>query len=135
MNHNRKLILPGLIACLLAGLVGCGGDGTEQYVQSADTARDALELALSTWKSGQTLQQLTLSGDTKVDVYDARWRDGQALESFTILEELPGDPHPKFKVEIKLKDALAAEENTYIVVGIGPISVFRDEDYAAATGM
>lgn len=135
MIHHRKRILPALIAFLLAGLAGCGGDGTEQYVQSADTARDALEAALNAWQSGQPHQQLTLSGDTKVDTFDARWRDGQALESFKVLEELPGDPHPTFKVEIKLKDALAAEENTYIVVGIGPISVFRDEDYAAATGM
>lgn len=133
MTFPRLALLttPLMIAALLAG---CGGDGTQRYVQSSESARSSLETALNAWKNGDPHGTIE-SGDTEIDVFDARWRDGQQLESFEIVEELPADPHQTFKVTMRMKDATEDEENTYIVLGIDPIQVFRSEDYAAATGM
>ena len=134
------MTFPRLVASILAlmiaaQLTGCGGDGTEKYVQSTESARDALEAALNAWKSGKPMGTIDSSGGAKIEPLDTRWRDGQQIESFTIVEELPGDPHPEFKVTLRFKDALENEESTYVVFGIDPIQVYRSEDYEAATGM
>lgn len=121
-----------LMICVL--LPGCGGTSTDDYVPSPESARSALEKALTAWKNGEP-QGTVESGEVKIEPLDTRWRDGQQIESFTIVEELPGDPHPKFKVTLRFKDALEDEEATYIVFGIDPIQVYRAEDYETATGM
>lgn len=123
--------------CMLTAVVccgfGCGGDkGLGRYAPPPQTARQALETALTTWKSGGKYETITTSKPT-ITVYDSRWRDGAKLTAFEILEAVTGGEHPQFKVRITLEGE-SPEELTYRVVGIDPLNVFRDADYQQATG-
>lgn len=121
--------------CLLAALggMGCRGKSIESYEPTSTAARDAVELALSTWKGGAKHGPIT-EVKPNINVFDARWQGGAKLESFEILEEVTGKQHPQFKV--KLKVAGKPEETTdYLVVGIDPLLVFREADYLKASGM
>lgn len=107
---------------------GCGGGNTHaKYVPSPTAARDALQTALDTWKSGAGLNPIPTS-TVVINVYDARWRDRIRLQSFEILEEVPNSEHPEFKVRMQLKDH-PEETISYHVIGLDPLHVFRDEDY------
>lgn len=119
---------------LLAIVCGCGGQSHDQYVPESSQARQALEAALNAWKDGKPHEPIRTS-DPPVEMYDARWRDGQKLESFEVAEELSPDPHPAFKVRMRFAGSLQDEESTYFVMGIDPLLVFRSEDYNRATGM
>ena len=117
------------ICCVL----GCAGKSIESYKPTSESARKAIETALSTWKSGTAHGSIT-SVKPSVDVFDARWRAGAKLENYEILTEVTGKPEPHFTVKIKL--AGKPEETTeYLVVGIDPLLVFRQADYEKATGM
>jgi hypothetical protein len=123
-----------LAASTILGLLsGCGrGRAVEDYVPQSDTARAALERTLVAWKKGNPYG--TIRDDSPaVDPFDARWQAGEKLESFTIGEEVPGQQHPHFKVTIQL-EGQEPESNTYLVIGIDPLLVFRDVDYKKATG-
>lgn len=111
-----------------ASLAGCGGPTAEDYVPEADAARQGLEAALTSWKNGEPLKTIT-SLSVPVNVVDERWRAGQKLQSFEIVSEAPGDPHRTFRVKVQLAGQENAEETTYIVTGLDPILVFREEDY------
>lgn len=119
-------------ALMLVSVAGCGGNSIESYKPKSASARQAIEKSLDAWKSGKSLA--TISGSPAIDTFDARWRSGAKLEEFTILEEVPNEEHPQFKVRVKLANK-SEETNEYIVVGIDPLLVFRKEDYQKATGM
>jgi hypothetical protein len=113
--------------------LGCTGKSVESYKPTNESARKAIETALSTWKSGTPHGSIT-NVKPSLDVFDARWQAGAKLESYEILEEVTGKPEPHFKVKLKL--AGKAEETTeYLVVGIDPLNIFRQADYNKATGM
>lgn len=114
-------------------LLGCGGDPHQRYEPAATTARQAIDTALSTWKSGTKYGPIK-DGKPEINVFDARWQAGKKLESYEILEEVKDQPHPQFKVRIKLAGK-SEEVNEYLVVGIDPLLVFRDSDYKRASGM
>ena len=95
-------------------------------------AREALQTALTTWQSG-TAHGTIAGSKPAINVFDLRWQQGQKLVSFDITEELPGQEHPTFNVKMKL-DNKPAETNTYLVVGIDPLLIFRDKDYLKTTG-
>jgi hypothetical protein len=126
------LIVVLLVWC--ANVTGCGGEPHERYVPEADIARGALEAALTAWKNGEPLRTVT-SFETQIDVFDERWRNGQELQSFEIVEDLPADPHRTFRVRMRFAGNAQDEDNTYLVMGVDPILVFRSEDYKRATGM
>ncbi len=125
-----------LLACVTSGwLAGCGdGGATQRYVPEAATARGALEAALTAWKNGEPHQTIK-SFETRIDVYDARWQSGKKLESFEIVGEGPADPNPSYRVKLRFADTETDEEDTFLVVGIDPILVFRSQDYQRQTGM
>ena len=118
---------------VLAATAGCAEQTHERYVPPSAAARQAVETALTTWKSGEP--HATISSKPAVDVYDTRWRDGRELADFEIVEELTGMSHPAFKVRLQFANPPADEEATYLVIGIDPLMVFREEDYTRATGM
>jgi hypothetical protein len=112
---------------------GCSGKSVESYKPTSESARKAIETALSTWKSGAAHGSIT-NVKPSLDVFDARWQAGTKLENYEILEEVTGKPQPHFKVKLKL--AGKPEETTeYLVVGIDPLNIFRQDDYNKATGM
>ena len=112
--------------------VGCGRESTAKYIPSSTVAREALQTALTTWQSG-TAHGTIESTQPAINVFDLRWQGGQKLESFQIVEEITGQEQPAFGVKIKLNNK-PEETNTYLVVGIDPLLIFRDIDYKKATG-
>lgn len=128
VQHSSVFIL-----LLAVSMHGCGsGESVDRYIPEAEKARTSLETALNAWKSGAPVKTIEADG-YKIDVFDARWRDGAKLESFEIVSEEVGAERPTYvvKTRIKAKDA----ENKYLVIGIDPILVFRDVDYKKANGL
>ena len=131
-NGKLKTWFVNVAMLLLCTAIGCSGKSVASYKPSNEVARQALQTALSTWKSGAKHDPIT-SVKPNLEVFDARWQAGSKLESFEILEEVPDKPQPQFKVKLKLVGK--PEETTdYLVVGIDPLLIFRQEDYNKATG-
>ncbi len=123
---------PLAVVCTLALFIGCSAKSTQDYVPKSDVARAALETALETWKSGAKNDPIESSRPV-INVFDSRWRDGEALESFSIGEAITGQEHPMFSVKIQMKGNGEIDDR-YRVIGIDPLLVFREEDYQKATG-
>jgi hypothetical protein len=116
------------IAAASVWLSGCGGSSTEHLIPTSEVARRGLETALTSWKKGEPLRTID-ELETPVNVVDARWRERKKLEAFEIIAESPGDPHPTFTVKMRFAQQKNDEETKYIVTGVSPIVVFREEDY------
>ncbi|HEY2252527.1 MAG TPA: hypothetical protein VGH74_15745, partial [Planctomycetaceae bacterium] len=68
-----------------------------------------------------------------VQVVDKQRKKGQSLAGYEILGEAPGEAGRCFAVRVKL-DGPAAEENVrFVVIGIDPLWVFRQEDYESVS--
>jgi hypothetical protein len=132
LSRSSGLIFASIIGAVMFSAAGCGSDTTKNYIPTTTVARDALSAALTTWQSG-TAHGTIETHKPAINVFDLRWQSGQKLETFEIVEELAGRDHPTFTVKIKL-DKVPEEIDTFLVVGIDPLLVFRDTDYLKATG-
>src|SRR5688572_26427826 len=110
-------------------LVGCGrSNSAASFVPGEDVARQALTDAMTAWKNdGST--SLSQDGETMVEVVDKHRRPGQSLVAFEILGEVSGIGGRSFEVKLELANPSQTEHVRYIVVGINPLWVFRQEDY------
>jgi hypothetical protein len=135
-KSSRATVAASAVAIFLFALAiaGCNGDPHQRYIPTSEKALASLEAAMDHWKSGASVETIKTDQGT-VDLYDARWRAGAKLESYEVLSEEPGGPHPTFVVKLKLKGKPREEESKYFVMGIEPILVFRAEDYKKASGM
>ena len=71
---------------LLGCQAGCGsGGGGSAAALSEETARQALESALTAWKNGQAPDSLA-EATPAVKVVDSSWKGGQKLEGYEILK-------------------------------------------------
>ncbi len=122
-----------LLSCAVISLAGCG-TGEEKYIPTETTAREAVNAALTAWKSDQAHGTVKTFA-VPIDTFDARWQAGKKLETFEFVREEQSDGHRKFVVNMKLTDDKAAEEVIYLVVGNDPLLVFRQQDYDKASGM
>ncbi len=129
----RPVVHIVLLSCAAVSLAGCR-TGEEKYIPSENTAREAVDAALTAWESGQAHGTVT-SFAVPIDTFDARWQAGKKLETFEVVREEQSEGHRKFIVNMKLTDDKAAEEVTYLVVGNDPLLVFRQQDYDKASGM
>lgn len=125
-------VLTLMVGTLL--LAGCSPGGkVEDFTPPADNARKALEAALGHWKSGN--KPGTIPGITPVvEVLDSKWKAGQKITGYEVLGEDPAGPGPRtFKVRLTPAQG-APVEVKYIVVGIDPLWVYRDEDFRKLSG-
>ena len=133
MTTDRFLLSFAAALGVVALLVGCGADSHERYIPATDQARSAVEAALSSWKAGEPHRTI-ISHTPPVDLFDARRQAGKKLASFQLVEEVPGQDRPTFKVKLRLAGERRDEETTYIVIGSDPLLVFRAEDFKKASG-
>ena len=119
---------------LLAG-AGCK-KGPGSYVPSSGKARQALEVALNAWKGGQKPGRLTTM-TPPVEVIDARWKAGDRLASFEVLQEEESDgSKPRwFTVRLKLEHPASEQTVRYAVLGNDPLWVYREADFQKLSGM
>jgi hypothetical protein len=128
--------------CVLAGLIlvvavaGCGGSkgAFDRYIPARDTARQALQTALDTWVSDGKPGTLTGASAT-IEVVDSKWKGGQKLAGYEILQQEPGEGPPRFSVRLKLKPSSHDDVVRYVVLGRDPLWVYREEDYNRLSGM
>lgn len=121
------------VVVLVVGLSGCGGGSHDRYLPAKTTAREAVTKALEAWKAGAAYGPISDS-KPKINVFEARWRDGKKLESFEIVEDIPKVEPPQFKVRIQVAGE-PEQVDTYLVIGIEPLNVFRDVDYKQTESM
>jgi hypothetical protein len=139
-SMNVRSMCLGFVLCLAAvSLGGCGGgSSSESFTPQVDSARQALELALTAWQSGKKPTEVGTLADQNVKVVDSEWAEGKKkLKSFEIVSDAPGGAQSvarQFLVHLVF-DGGQQKQATYHVVGKGEMWVFRDEDYSQSQGM
>ncbi len=84
--------------------------------------------ALNAWKAGDPAGEVP---HTKPAVFatDTNRQVGQTLRSYKVLGETNGTSGRTYVVVLELENPTQEIKTTYIVVGIDPLWVFRQEDY------
>jgi hypothetical protein len=116
---------------LCAAFVGCKTRTADDYRPSGELCRQALSAALDAWKSGEPPGRI--EGTPAIQVGDTLRRPGQKVASYEILGETAGDQGRQFAVRIVFTNPAAEEKINFILIGIDPIWVFRQEEYDMVT--
>ena len=122
-RRTAGLLLGGLLLCC-----GCGPRGSERYCPPPAAAREALEAALGAWQEGRAPGLLD-AHTPPIMVVDSERRPGQRLDRYEVLGEVPGDGPRCFAVRLLLDNPRREQKARFVVVGISPLWVFRQEDY------
>jgi hypothetical protein len=130
-STSRWRIGPAAALVLAAAAAGCTQRTREDYIPSAELARSALIQAMDAWKRGEPPGRI--EGKPAVQVGDTRRRTGQKLVRYEVLGELPSEEGRLFAVRVHFENPIAEEKANYLVVGIDPLWVFRQEDYQMVT--
>jgi hypothetical protein len=126
LKFTTQFALLSCTALLLLGGGGCGSGSAA--VPSDEVARTALVSALKAWQGGG--KPGTVAGtEPPVEVHDTPWAQGAKLESFEILQAESSGAERRFAVRLALAKPAGVQEVQYYVLGLGPVMVFRDEDY------
>jgi hypothetical protein len=131
MSYSFRLMVLG---SLFIGL-GCSDSKTnEDFIPPSGNARKALETALTSWQEGQPHGTIATSVNPKIEVLDSKWRSGQKLVSYEILkEDTETNGHRYFTVRLTLGKG-SPQEVRYVVIGIDPLWVYREEDFQKLSG-
>jgi hypothetical protein len=127
---GRSEFVPAIgwgLAILLLSLAGCS-KGYQKYVPASETARHALDTALTAWKEGRKLDRID-NFKPPIEVLDSRWLKGRVLRDYEILGEVHQDGPRCFTVLMVLDGPRQEQKVRYYVFGIEPLWIFRQEDY------
>src|SRR6516162_5502314 len=104
MSGNMKHCL--LIAALWcpAALAGCGSGPYKSAPVNPDIARDTLNSAMESWKSGETIESLKADSPSIV-VQDLDWSAGAKLLDYEVLDDgKPESANLVARVKLSLED-------------------------------
>lgn len=101
-------------------------ESNRRFVPSQQLASRALESALTNWQKQQPIAPLA-SGE-RVILIDARHGNGDRLTEFSVVGTQPWERGRRFVVELSVGDD-ATQRERFVVVGIDPLLVFRQEDF------
>src|SRR5262245_18921992 len=122
-----------LAALLLIPLAGCGSRGPGSFVPKEAAAREALEAYLIAWKKGEPVGRVK-SHTPPIDDIDSRRKPGDKLTAYEISgQDTTPEGHHRFAVKLTLEPA-GAQEDHYVVLGIDPLWVYREDDYKKLSG-
>jgi hypothetical protein len=114
------------MACAIA--VGCSsGNRPEQYIPSSDVAHAAVASMLEAWRNG--VPAGPVKDGASVQVADSHRTPNQNLVGYEILGETAMDSGRRFVVRLELDNPPATQTARYVVLGIDPLWVFRQEDF------
>jgi hypothetical protein len=141
VNARTAAAAAGAILTLAAAL-GCSGQGTGHYVPPEPASRKALESALDAWKDGKLSagkggEPAGKVPDSSPSVFfvDSRRKRAQQLENYEVVKEESEGGNTFFSVKLTLKGPRAEEVVRYVVVGVDPLWVYREEDFKSGAGM
>jgi hypothetical protein len=121
-----------LFLIALAGLAGCGGGSAP--LPSAVVAHQALQTSLDAWKAGKPPS--SLAGEKPgIEAVDFEWKAGKVLSNYTLGEEVTGQGVQTLSASLTIKGEPGPEEVKYMILGLDPVRIFRDEDYNRAMNM
>lgn len=123
----RVLLVVAIASCLL----GCGRSSNDRFIPAAPLAQEALKAALDSWVSGAKGAEMP-SGAPKIQLADLR-RESTKLASYEILGERSLEGGRRFDVLLHLAEPAKTEKTQYVIVGIDPLWVIRQEDYDMIT--
>ncbi len=118
-----------LVALVAAALLGC--EATPEpisIVPDSARGRRAIEAAMATWKAGHPTGVIEPTSP-RVQVVDAHRKPGQNLLDYEILSDSADARVRAFSLRLTLSDSDDYPVVRFLVVGIDPILVFRQEDY------
>jgi hypothetical protein len=121
-----------LLVVLLLGLIGCGSRPAPQIVPDSAQGRKVIGAAMAAWAAGRPAGMLDTTGP-RVQVIDSFRKPGQTLEGFEILAETASPRARTFSLRLRLAEPDERPLVRYLVVGIDPVLVFRQEDYELLT--
>lgn len=119
------------VLVFLTGIMGCGNDTAP--LPKADVARGSLEAGLTAWKEGRPASSLT-DGKPAIDFVDYQWKAGKKLSAFTIGADETAEGTHAIAVGLTI-DGQPEKQVQYMVLGLDPVHIFRDEDYARTLNM
>lgn len=110
---------------------GCSSsnDDAERFTPASDLARRALEAILTERTTGESSPGLR-AGLPGLHVIDTHQKPEEKLSEFQILGERPSDTGRMFVVELTFQGVEKPQKVHFIVVGIDPLLIFREEDLA-----
>lgn len=123
--------LAALALLLTVPVVGCRSRRAEDFIPSASLSQAAVAAALDTWRSGgDKVPPIGIDeNEVRVEWVDNVRAPGRKLAGYTILGETPATNARAFVVQLRLADPPEELKCRYLVVGIDPLWVFRQEDY------
>ncbi len=127
VNQLNRPLLISMLVLLVLTTGGCGTK-TPNYTPSLETAEDAVRGGLDKWKVGEPPGELP-GTHPLVHVTDGGRKPGQTLESYQILGETHGASGRTIAVTLHLNNPVEVLKVRYIVLGIDPLFVFRQEDF------
>ena len=83
---------------------------------------------MEAWKKGEPVGAVAHTKPV-VHVIDSQRKPGRVLRNYEILGEVPGNAPRCFAVKVELAGVDVPERLRFVVVGIEPLWVFRQEDY------
>jgi hypothetical protein len=98
-----------------------------RYIPESEVARQAVAATLTAWKNGQTTQQVATSTPS-ARLIDNQHKPEQRLKHFEIIGEVAADYGRGFAVRLTLENPEERQIARYLVYGIDPLWVFRQED-------
>jgi hypothetical protein len=109
---------------------GCGrhSSGADRFVPSPPVAQAAVESAMKVWQRGEPAGEIR-DGTPRIQVVDTHRTPNQKLESFDVLGEVGSDSGRCFLIRLVFENPSAEVRARYVVFGIDPLWVFREEDY------
>ena len=119
-----RAVARSVLAIVAVGCQGRRDDPSRRFVPEPEVARRTVATMLDEWGAGKDEK----SGAT-VSVVDKHRRPGQRLVRSEILGEVAAETGRGFAVRLTYADPEEEVVERYLVIGTGPIWVFRQADY------
>jgi hypothetical protein len=124
-RHPRLVI----VVFVIAGFSGCEATPAPiPIVPDEAKGRQAIEALMATWKEGHPTGSVEPTSP-RIQVVDTHRKPGQRLVGFEILSQSADSRVRTFSVRLVLIKPEERPIVRFLVVGIDPILVFRQEDY------
>lgn len=134
-GYARRLAVSLVFTLTTVVLASCTSRKASDFIPKEAQSRQTLTTALTAWKNGEKWERIP-AGESIIEVLDNKWRAGQQLADFQILEADPAGEGPQwFTVKLVMKKPAGELKVRYVVVGIDPLWVYREEDYKKSSGM
>ena len=114
---------------LLMGQVGCARSSYKRFIPAEEAARAALTASLEAWERGEPHGPVAGTEAPVVHFVDSHHKPEQRLKGYEVQTMVPGEGPRVFAVRLKLDNPAEEMRVRYVVVGLDPLWVLRQEDY------